>query len=141
MTSSALTRTDQQTLLDARFDRMEARYAADEMLEAEDARFDDALSAASGATGVSKASQSSKHSSFSVASGISSYSRASDAEAPQLERSDFNSIMDEFLGGHSKVGKTGRRVKRSGPQTGMEQLDEIRSGLGPARMKSAARVS
>jgi protein LTV1 len=47
--------------------------------------------------------------------------------------------MDDFLGTHSKTGKLGRRVKRGGPQTGMEQLDEIRSQLGPARMKSGAR--
>ena len=67
---------------------------------------------------------------------MSSYSRASDSEAPQLQRTDFDSIMDDFLGGYSKTGKMGRRVKRGGPQSGMEQLDEVRKGLGPARTKA-----
>ncbi|QIW99846.1 hypothetical protein AMS68_005364 [Peltaster fructicola] len=135
MSSSALVRTDQQTLLDSRFDKIEEEYAADEF---DDGQFDDAMSAASGMTGMSKASKVSHYSNISGlsgVSGISSYSRATDSEAPQLERVDFNSIMDEFLGSHSKAGKTGRFVKRSGPQTGMQQLDEIRAGLGPARLK------
>lgn len=99
------------------------------------------MSAASGMTGGTNASRISRYSTasgMSGVSGISSYSRATDSEAPQLERTDFNSIMDEFLGGHSKQGKTGRRVKKSGYQTGMEQLDEVRSGLGPARFRTKA---
>lgn len=136
MSSSALVRTDQQTLLDARFDKIEEDYAADEL--GEDGQFDDALSAASGMTGASRASKVSHYSNvsgLSRASGISSYSRATDSEAPQLERTDFDSIMDDFLGSHSKTGKTGRRIRRGAPQTGMEQLDEIRAGLGPARVQ------
>jgi protein LTV1 len=143
MSSSALVRTDQQTLLDARFDKIEEEYAADEMTEEEGGLPDDAMSSLSGVSGISKQSRMSKYSNasgLSGVSGISSYSRASDAEAPQLERTDFNSIMDEFLGGYSKSGKMGRRVKRGGPQTGMQQLDEIRAGLGPARVKSTARA-
>ena len=41
--------------------------------------------------------------------------------------------MDGFLSGHSKQGRKGR-VKKSGYQTGMEQLDEVRTGLGKARL-------
>ncbi|KAI9877605.1 MAG: hypothetical protein M1830_003313 [Pleopsidium flavum] len=49
-------------------------------------------------------------------------------------RSDFDSIMDEFLGGYSMSGK--KRLKKGGFQSGMEQLDEVRQGLGPARILS-----
>lgn len=47
-------------------------------------------------------------------------------------RSDFDSIMDEFLGGYSMSGK--KRLKKGGFQSGIEQLDEVRQGLGPARI-------
>lgn len=136
MTSSALHRTDAQTLLDARFDKIAEAYAEDADDDAY-SNFDDSASLASGMTGMTGASRASKASNvsgMSRASGISSYSRATDSEAPQLLRSDFDSIMDGFLGGHSKAGK--RHIKKSGFQTGMEQLDEIRSGLGPARFKA-----
>ena len=46
-------------------------------------------------------------------------------------RSDFDGIMDDFLDGYSTSGR--RRVKKGRYQSGMEQLDEIRSGLGPAK--------
>jgi len=49
-------------------------------------------------------------------------------------RSDFDSIMDEFLGGYSMSGK--KRLKKGGFQSGIEQLDEVRQGLGPARILS-----
>ena len=71
------------------------------------------------------------HESMSGMSGMTGMS--SNSEAPQL-RSDFDSIMDDFLGSHSKAGK--RRIRKGGPQSGLAQLDEIRSGLGPARFKS-----
>lgn len=141
MTSSALARTDQHTLLDSRFDKIEEEYAADEL--ADDEGMDDGLSAVSGATGASKASNLSKYSAasgLSGVSGISSYSRATDSEAPQLQRSDFDSIMDDFLGGYNKAGKMGKRVRRGAPMSGMEQLDEVRKGLGPARVKSKAKA-
>ncbi|KAI7082270.1 hypothetical protein KC352_g41228, partial [Hortaea werneckii] len=147
MTSSALARTDQQTLLDARFDKIiEEEDEMDEMADDEASGLGDNASMASGLTGMSKASKASKYSNMSGlsgVSGISSYSRATDSEAPQLQRSDFNSIMDDFLGNYSTTGKAARRVKRGGPQSGMEQLDEIRSNLGPARLrgKGAARAS
>ncbi|KAM3073576.1 Protein ltv1 [Clarireedia jacksonii] len=49
-------------------------------------------------------------------------------------REDFNSIMDDFLGSHSMSGK--KNVKKGRYQTGMEQLDEVRKGLGPARFRT-----
>jgi protein LTV1 len=108
MTSSVLARTEGQSMLDAKFDRIEEEYADDE-------GNDDASSMISGMSGLS---------------GLSTAS----SQSPQLVRSDFNSIMEEFLGSHSKVGK--RRVRQGRPQTGLEQLEEIRTGLGPARIKT-----
>ncbi|KAF7897827.1 uncharacterized protein EAF01_008793 [Botrytis porri] len=49
-------------------------------------------------------------------------------------RQDFDGILDEFLGTHSMSGK--KNVKKMKYQTGMEQLDEVRMGLGPARFTS-----
>ncbi|KAL8794867.1 MAG: hypothetical protein Q9195_002579 [Heterodermia aff. obscurata] len=107
MTSSSLFRTEGQTLLDARFDKIEEDYAEDAMED------DDG--------GVS------------VITGMSAISTAS-SQAPSLtSRSDFDGMMDDFLGSYSMSGK--KRVKRGGYQTGMEQLDELRKGLGPARLK------
>lgn len=105
MTSSSIFRTEGQTLLDARFDKIEENYAEDEM------DMDDG--------GVS----------------IMTGSSIASSQVPSLvQRSDFDSIMDEFLGGYSMSGK--KRVKKGGYQSGMEQLDEVRKGLGPARIKS-----
>ncbi|KAL8701443.1 MAG: hypothetical protein Q9201_004895 [Fulgogasparrea decipioides] len=109
MTSSSLFRTEGQTLLDARFDKIEEDYGEDEMDEA-----DEGASVVTGSSILSKPS--------SIAS----------SQAPSL-RSDFDSIMDEFLGGYSMNGK--KRVKKGGFQSGMEQLDELRQGLGPARIR------
>jgi protein LTV1 len=112
MSSSVLARTEGQTLLDARFDKIEEEYADDEGM-------DDTASVFSGISGMS---------------GLSTTS----SQAPQLVRSDFNSIMGEFLQNHATVGK--RRVKAGVEKTGIEQLDEIRKGLGPARMKTASKL-
>ena len=111
MTSSSLFRTEGLTLLDSRFDKIEEEYAADNMPD----DIDDGASVMTGMTGTS-----------SIAS-----SQAS--QAPPL-RSDFDSIMDEFLGGYSMSGK--KRVKKGGYQTGLEQLDEVRKGLGPSRLRT-----
>ena len=103
MTSSSLFRTEGQTLLDARFDKIEEDYAEDEM-EMEDG--------ASVMTGTLMAP----------------------GRAPPLaQRSDFNDIMDEFLGSYSMNGK--KRMKKGKYQSGIEQLDEVRKELGPARLK------
>ncbi|KAL9046781.1 MAG: hypothetical protein Q9214_000478 [Letrouitia sp. 1 TL-2023] len=107
MTSSSLFRTEGQTLLDARFDKLEELYAEDAM--------DEMDGGASIVTGSSFASRDSMASS-----------------QPQSVRSDFDSIMDDFLGGYSMSGK--KRVKKGQYQAGMDQLEEIRNNLGPARI-------
>ena len=105
MTSSSVLRTEGQTLLDARFDKIEEDYAEDEM------DIDDG-----------------------GASIMTGSSMASSQAPPLVQRSDFDSIMDDFLGSYSMSGK--KRVKQGRYQSGMEQLDEVRKGLGPARIKS-----
>ena len=97
MTSSSLVRTDQMTLLDSRFDKIEEDYNEDA---------DDGAS-------------------------MSQVSTASSITGPV--RSDFDSIMDDFLGNYTKPGK--RTSKKTKAQTGLQQLEEIRSGLGPARIR------
>ncbi|KAH7357464.1 Low temperature viability protein [Pyrenochaeta sp. MPI-SDFR-AT-0127] len=116
MSSSALHRTEGLTLLDQRFDKIEEEYADDGF------DFPDDASMVSGM---------SKMSGLSKMSGMSGMSQWSSSEAPPL-RSDFDSIMDDFLGNHHVQGK--RRVKKGKHQTGLEQLDEVRQGLGPARL-------
>lgn len=115
MTSSALQRTEGHTLLDARFDKIEEEYAGDsgDMAMPDD---DDTASI------MTKSSRASKDSMAS-------------SQAPSLVRADFDNIMDDFLGGYSMQGKRNKRVKKGGYQTGLEQLDEVRKGLGPARLK------
>lgn len=69
--------------------------------------------------------------SASVVTGTSTTS----SQAPPL-RSDFDSIMDDFLNGYSTSGR--KRIKKGKNQSGIEQLDEIRKGLGPAKIKAQA---
>jgi protein LTV1 len=137
MTSSALARTAPLTLLDDRFDKIENAYSMAEFPEEEEDDYNDAASLASGMSRVSKAY--STQSGLSGVSGVSSYSRAEDSEAPQLMRTDFDGIMDDFLGSHNKAGKFGKRIRKGKTLTGMQQWDEIRGQLGPARMKSGVR--
>ena len=106
MTSSSLARTEGLTLLDARFDKIEEDYAEDGM------DMDDG-----------------------TASIVTGSSLASSQALPLTTRSDFDSIMDDFLGGYSMSGK--KRVKKGGYQSGVEQLDEVRKGLGPARVRTS----
>lgn len=98
MTSSALSRTDQLSLLDARFDVIEEKYNED----------------------------------MSEMGSVSALSTASSVTGPT--RGDFDGIMDDFLGNYTKPGK--RTNKKTRQQTGLQQLDEIRQGLGPARFRS-----
>ncbi|KAF5243225.1 hypothetical protein FAUST_2966 [Fusarium austroamericanum] len=98
MTSSSLVRTEQMTLLDARFDKIEEAYNED---------MDDDMQS------------------------VSAVSTMSTVQGPL--RSDFDGIMDDFLGNFTKPGK--RTNKKNKAQTGLEQLDEIRQGLGPARIR------
>lgn len=98
MTSSSMVRTEQLTILDARFDKIEEHYNDE-----------------GGEEG-------------SIVSGMSSMSSVQGSLRP-----DFDGIMDEFLGNHSVKGK--RHVKRGKDQSGIQELDEIRRGLGPARFR------
>ncbi|KAI5304902.1 Protein ltv1 [Ascosphaera pollenicola] len=133
MTSSALNRTEGHRLLDDRFERIEALYALDE--EGED--YGDDMSMVSGMTGMSKLSK------FSQMSEVPSLV---DANAEPMPPSNFNSIMDGFLdnwqdrapqtkrkGAKAKRGKNGNEV------IGMRMLDEVRCGLGPARIPALAK--
>lgn len=105
MTSSSLVRTEQMSLLDARFDKIDELYNQDEFDE--DGFGDDMKS-------------------------VSAFSTTSSVQGPL--RGDFNGIMDEFLGGYSMQGK--RSIKKGRQQSGLEQLEEIRRGLGPARFNT-----
>ncbi|KAF9631188.1 putative low-temperature viability protein ltv1 protein [Lasiodiplodia theobromae] len=119
MTSSALARTDQLSLLDERFEKYEQEYADDGY------GADDNMSMMSGMTGMSGMS------------GLSVYSKAStSSQAPGL-RSDFDSILDEFS---SKNGHIKRGKKHNGYKDGLAQLDEVRKGLGPARLKQGSKA-
>jgi protein LTV1 len=113
MSSSALHRTEGLTLLDQRFDKIEEEYADDGFDFPDDASMASGMSKMSGLTGISQWS--------------------SNSEAPEL-RSDFDSIMDDFLGNHHVQGK--RRIKKGKQQSGLEQLEEVRQGLGPARFSA-----
>ncbi|KAL2865652.1 ribosome biogenesis protein LTV1 [Aspergillus lucknowensis] len=136
MTSSSLARTEGHRLLDDRFDRLEALYNLDEEEE-----YDDSMSMASGMTGMTDLSTTSSQApSLIDANG--------NAVAP---RHDFNNIMDDFLAGWD--GNTSAQAKRKGAKAkrgkngneaiGIRMLDEVRQGLGPARIpgKAPGRVS
>lgn len=103
MTSSALVRNEQLTILDARFEKMEERYLGDDDEEE-----------------------------GSMVSGMTSMSTVQGAM-----RQDFNGIMDEFLGNHAMQGK--RRVKRGKGMSGVQELDQMRKDLGPARIPGRSR--
>ncbi|ERF68180.1 hypothetical protein EPUS_05261 [Endocarpon pusillum Z07020] len=126
MTSSSLARTDGQRLLDDRFDRIEAMYALDEAGEFDDDE-DGGISLASG---ISKQSR------------ISTVSTKSFADGPV--RSDLDNMMDGFLdgwdkghpGGSKGKGAKGKRGKNGNEMLGMKMLDEVREGLGPARVRA-----
>jgi len=100
MTSSSMVRTEQLTILDARFDKIQEEYEGD---------VDDMAS-------------------------VSAVSVSTTSSVGGPVRSDFDNIMDEFLDNYNVRGKN--RVKRGKNQSGLEQLDEIRRGLGPARVSA-----
>ncbi|KAJ5908439.1 hypothetical protein N7495_001121 [Penicillium taxi] len=134
MTSSSLLRTEGHRLLDDRFDRVEAMYALDEEDE-----YDDSMSMVSGMTGATGMT------------GMTGMSAAS-SQAPSLvngsgeavSRSDFHNIMDDFLAGWDnntssqakRKGAKNKRGKNGNEAIGIRMLDEVRSGLGPARLSS-----
>ena len=177
MTSASLARTEGQTILDARFDKILEDYAEQDDYDNDNDDDDGNISTLSTNTHTSRLSQKTSHSVKSSSSLLlSSSTRASQTSPsyfstapPKLidkngnnyhqpssaaslsepepdpsastnapgstMRSDFNDIMDDFLENYSTVGRSGKRVKKGGYRTGMEQLDEIRKGLGPARVR------
>ncbi|KAI8624338.1 Low temperature viability protein [Xylariaceae sp. FL1651] len=109
MTSSSLVRTEQLSLLDARFEVLEQKqYNPDNDEYGWDGDADDAKSTAS----------------------MSITSTASSVTGPT--RADFDSILDDFLDDYSMHGK--KHVKKGKWGNGVEQLDELRRELGPARV-------
>ena len=127
MTSSSLARTSGQQLLDARFDQVEKMYSLDEADEFDD--MDGGMSLASGMTGMTGRSK------------MSQLSTASFADEGAV-RADFNSMMDGFLDdwnkanprGGKRKGAKGKRGKNGNEKFGLQQLDEVRAELGPARI-------
>lgn len=127
MTSSSLARTDGQRLLDDRFEKIEAMYALDEGGEMDDDEDEDG--GMSLASGISKQSK------------LSTVSTKSFVSGPV--RSDLDSLMDGFLngwdtgqpGGSKRKGAKGKRGKNGNEMLGMKTLDEVREGLGPARLR------
>lgn len=66
---------------------------------------------------------------------VSEVSTASSVQGPM--RGDFDGILDDFLDTYTKPGK--RTSKKTRPQTGLEQLDEIRRELGPPRIRGRVK--
>ncbi|KAM0257426.1 hypothetical protein ACHAQJ_004372 [Trichoderma viride] len=66
---------------------------------------------------------------------VSEISTTSSVQGPM--RGDFDGILDDFLGTYTKPGK--RTSKKTRPQTGLEQLEEIRRELGPARIRGRVK--
>lgn len=65
---------------------------------------------------------------------VSALSTASSVQGPL--RSDFDGVMDEFLTGYKKGRRPSKKIKEN--MSGLDQLDEIRKNLGPARLSSRA---
>ncbi|KAI0108721.1 Low temperature viability protein [Nemania sp. FL0031] len=109
MTSSSLVRTEQLSLLDARFEVLERKqYNPDHDDYDWDGDADD----------------------DTKSTAMSMMSTASSVTGPL--RSDFDSILDDFLGDYSMHGK--KTVKKGKWGNGVEQFDEFRRELGPARI-------
>lgn len=141
MTSSSLARTDGLRLLDDRFDKVEAMYALDEEGEYDDASFVDGASMVSGMTGMTGMTGASAASSQAP----SLVSRRDYGDVPL--RSDFDNVMDDFLSGwqdRSKQtkhkGAKAKRGKNGNEAIGIAMLDEVRQGLGPARLSSKGKA-
>ena len=107
MTSSVLSRTEHQRILDDRFESTKGRWESE---------IDDRATRMTGASST----------------------------VTTAPREDFDTIVEEFLTQCShgrKRGSAGRRRgqgKNAATSSGVAELDEIRNGLGPARVASAA---
>ena len=131
MTSSSLNRGEGLQFLDRRFDQVEKMYKLEEDDEFDE--MDGSASMMSGMTGASKMSK------------MSALSSASFAE-PGAVRSDFDGMMDDFLGdwnkanpGGKRKGAKGKRGKNGNEVYGLQQLEEVRKELGPARLYQKAQ--
>lgn len=131
MTSSSLNRGEGLQFLDRRFEQVEKMYSLDEAEEFDD--IDGGASMASGMTGMSKMSK------------MSAVSTSSFAD-PAAVRSDFDGMMDDFLGnwnaanpGGKRKGAKGKRGKNGNEVHGLRQLEEVRKDLGPARLHRKAQ--
>jgi len=133
MTSSALARTEGHRLLDDRFEKIEQLYSLDEEDE-----YDDTMSMMSGMTGVTGMTG------MSTASSVAP--SLVDANGAAVSRSDFHNVMDDFLAGwddntSSQAKRKGNKYKRGkngNEAIGIRMLDEVRSGLGPARISAGS---
>ncbi|KAJ5165368.1 uncharacterized protein N7500_007198 [Penicillium coprophilum] len=133
MTSSALARTAGHRLLDDRFDKVEQLYALDEEDE-----YDDSMSMISGMTGATGMTG------MSTASSVAPSLVDGNGEAVH-SHSTFNNVMDDFLsswdpntsGQAKRHGAKHKRGKNGNEAIGIRMLDEVRSGLGPARIRGA----
>lgn len=146
MTSASLARTDAQRTLDARFDRVAEMYALDDDDEDEDDDVEDGgVSVISGVSKTSRASLSTR--SFTDAN--------ADGGGGGVVREDLEGMMDGFLEGWERghPGRSGsngttssagrgrrkgnnKRGKNGNETLGIAMLDEIRRGLGPARVRT-----
>lgn len=138
MTSSSLARTEAMSTLDSRFDRILDSYM--ESIDESDEKFDDNMSQTTEMTSNTRAS----HLRLSGKKALDSER----SEGPsQLQSLQFQVAMDDFLEHPATKSRGGQRSKnknsRSGAmrRRGMEQLDEIRQGLGPARLKQSHTVT
>lgn len=130
MSSSALARTEGHRLLDDRFERIEALYSLDEEgEELDDSSLADGMSAASGASRFSRVSQTPSH--------------ASQDDNVALP-SNFDNVMDEFLGGWQDSGASAKRKgakakrgKNGNEAVGIKMLDDVRQELGPAKVQGS----
>jgi protein LTV1 len=135
MTSSALARTEGHRLLDDRFEKVEQLYSLDEEDE-----YDDSMSMISGMTGATGMTG---MTGMSTASSIAPSLVDGSGEAVH-SRHDFNNVMDDFLSSWDpntskqakRHGAKNKRGKNGNEAIGIKMLDEVRSGLGPARIKS-----
>ncbi|OKL63742.1 hypothetical protein UA08_00220 [Talaromyces atroroseus] len=141
MTSSSLARTEGLRLLDDRFEKVEALYALDEEGEYDDASFADGASMVSGMTGMTGMTGMSAASSQAP----SLVSRGDYGDVPL--RSDFDNVMDDFLSGWQdrskqakRKGAKAKRGKNGNEALGIAMLDEVRQGLGPARLSARGKV-
>ncbi|KAI0596712.1 Low temperature viability protein [Biscogniauxia sp. FL1348] len=121
MTSSSLVRTEQLSLLDARFEKLEEK----QYNPYDDGDDDDDNDLTYSLNGEGEDDD------LKSTAGLSQMSTVSSVGGPV--RGDFDGILDDFLGGYSMHGK--KHLKKGRWKSGTDQLDEIRRELGPAHIR------